>query len=98
MNHNQTVTEDSKKKKWNTLKRRRKMLLAWHQVTVTQISREMGLSRETVKTVVNLYPEKKSHRVQEYIAQRLGVPYERLWGSSDQHRAIITKGKKVVND
>ena len=98
MKYNQPVIANTKKKKWETLKRRRKALLAWHRISLTQIGREMGLSHETIKTVVNLYPERKSRKVQEYIAQRLGVPYEKLWGLSDSHRAIITNKKRTVND
>jgi|GEM_PF-2119267 len=98
MRHNQTVTDTAKKNRWELLKRRRKMLLAWHQITMTQIAREMNLSPETIKTVVNLYPERTSRRVQDYIARRLKVPYERLWGFRDQHdhhKGHYNKGKKA---
>ena len=94
MKRNQTVITNTKKKKWETLKRRRKALLAWHQVSLAQIGREMGLSHETIKTVVNLYPERKSRKVQEYITQRLGVPYEKLWGFADHHEVNSNKSKK----
>lgn len=77
------------------LKRRRKALMAYHQVTLAQLARELGLAQRTVGTVVNRYPEKKSRRIQEYIAQRLGVSFEKLWGP---HKSIITDKKRAVND
>jgi uncharacterized protein VirK/YbjX len=97
MTNNRTVTKQNKKK-WDPFKKRRKWLLFSQQVTYAQIGEEIGRSHETIKTVINLYPEKKSRRIQEYIAERFGVPYEYLWGSSNHHRASLPKGKKVVND
>jgi lambda repressor-like predicted transcriptional regulator len=78
-------------------RRKRKALLAYHGLTHAQIAREMGLSQSTVQTVVNGY--RTSRRVQEYIASRLNVPFEKLWGKPyNHHKAILADKKRAVND
>lgn len=95
---NQPVTDSAQKKRWEMLKNRRKMLLAYRGITHAQISREVGRSQWTVGTIVNRYPAKKSLRIQEHIAMRLKVPYERLWGPHPDHTSTIAVKKRAVND
>jgi hypothetical protein len=68
------------------------MLLAWHQITDPD-RKEMGLSPETNKTVVNLYP--REHRSSGYIARASKFPTSGLvpFLSHDHIRAILTRKK-----
>lgn len=67
--------------------------------TMADIARKTGNSPNTVGTVVNYYPIKKSRRIQETIALVLNKKYERVWGhASSHHEAIVTKEKRAVND
>jgi hypothetical protein len=92
------VTTDTQKQRFKTLKKRRKALLAYHGITHAQLARELGKSQWTVGTVVNLYPVKKSLPIQEHLAARLGVPYERLWGPRPAHTSTIAVKKRAGND
>ena len=46
-------------------------------ITLAEIARDLGVSRTWVSLVVNRH--KKSRRIQEAIANALGVSYESLW-------------------
>lgn len=91
-------TKRNKTQQAEKLRGERKALLARRNIKMSEIAREMGRAQATIQTVINLYPDKKSRYVQEYLAQRLNVPYERLWGSSDDHKSILTNKKQAVND
>lgn len=88
----------NKTKQAEKLRGERKALLARKNIKMAEIAREMGRSQSTVQTVINLYPKKKSRYVQEHLAQRLNVPYERLWGSVDDHKSILANKQRAVND
>lgn len=91
-------TKRMKDQKADELRRERKACLARADLKMAQIAREMELAQSTVQTVINLFPQKKSSRVQEYLAVRLGEPYEKLWGTSDRHGHSIPSRKRVVNE
>lgn len=73
-----------------------KTLLYMKKIKPVMIARIAGVSPITVRTVLNGHGTSK--KVKQAIADLLNMPYERIWGASDHHRAIITNGKKVVND
>ena len=100
MKSNTTITEkEHKKPEWVKLKRFRKSCFKMQDVCYTDIARELHRSDRTISTIVNLFPDKKSRRIQEYIAERLKTPYKDLWGTDPHHnKTIVTKVKKVVND
>jgi orotate phosphoribosyltransferase-like protein len=80
-------------------KRRRKAYFKMKGLKYTDIAEELKLSDRTVSTIINLFPAKKSLRVQKYISQRLKVQYEKLWGSDPHHNSqILPEKKRVVND
>jgi lambda repressor-like predicted transcriptional regulator len=87
------------KAKTEFLKRSRKAYFKIRGLKYVDIAREMNLSVRTISTVMNRFPEKKSRAIQKYIADRLCVPYEKLWGVDPHHnKTILTKEKRVVND
>ncbi len=90
------MIEGAKKMKTDMLKRRRKALLALHGLTHVQIASEIGLSPSTVQVVVNGH--RKSRRIQQHIADRLNVPFEKLWGTGGHHKQIVTNNDRAVND
>lgn len=55
-----------------------KSLLVRKRITAQMIADELGLSRPAVSGPLNGHW--RSRRVEEYVAQRLGRKYERLWG------------------
>lgn len=60
----------------------RRALLKLHNLTHAQLARETGRSASTIAVIVNLYPRKKSRKIQEHIARRTETPYEAIWGGA----------------
>jgi lambda repressor-like predicted transcriptional regulator len=57
--------------------RKIKGLLMMRGITVTSIAKSMEVSLTFVSLVIN--EKKKSKRIQEYVAQLLGLTYSELW-------------------
>jgi len=73
-----------------------KTLLYMKKIKPAMIAELARVSPITVRGILN--GNGTSRNIQQTIADLLNRPYERLWGSSDQHKAIITNKKRAVND
>ena len=81
------------------LKRRRKAYFKMRGFTYVMLAEEWHVSTRTISTIMNRFPEKKSQALQEAIAKKLSVAYEKLWGIDHHHNSrILTEKKRVVND
>lgn len=72
-------------------RRQRKALLSLHGITMTNIARAIGCNPKTVSTIVCRYPEKKSRRIQEYIAAHTGKTFAQIWGTIPDGRTLKRK-------
>ena len=62
-----------------------KSLLVEKEITQKEIAQSVGVSPMMISQVVK--KRSRSYRVERYIAERLGLPYEELWGSEPRRRA-----------
>jgi len=99
MKSKRIITGHAKKMREDRLFKARKTLILQSGLTMAQIAREVNRTQQAVQAIVNRFPEKKSAYIQEYIAYRLNVPYEKLWGDVPQRHSItIPDKKRPVND
>ncbi|MRR33187.1 XRE family transcriptional regulator [bacterium] len=62
------------------MNRKVKSILIRRGIKQTEIAEELGLRRCTVSAVINGHTD--SRRVKEYIAKRLNMDFEKLWGKA----------------
>lgn len=60
-------------------------LLVERGIKITTIARDLGITQPSVSLVISR--NSRSYRVEKEISDRLGKPYERLWGSEPRRRA-----------
>jgi len=57
-----------------------KVLLILKGLKVTELAREIGVHQTAISHTI--HGRLKSRRIQEFLAQKLGVPYRELWGEN----------------
>jgi lambda repressor-like predicted transcriptional regulator len=62
-----------------------KSIMALHGLSCAQVARELNITRGGVSHIVKR--KMRSYRVEKIIADRLGIPYEELWGEPPRRRA-----------
>ncbi len=62
-----------------------KALLVEHGIPQTKIARALKISGATVSIIIAR--RGRSRRVEKYIAEQLGIPYKKLWGSEPRRKA-----------
>lgn len=62
------------------MNRKVKSLLIRQGIKQAEIAKELGLKRCTVSGVINGHTDSK--RIKEYIAKRLKMDFEKLWGKA----------------
>lgn len=59
---------------------RLRSILVDRGITVRQLAKELDVCPGTVSGVINRHHTSK--RTKQYIAERLGLPYEKIWGKA----------------
>lgn len=62
-----------------------KALLTEREILQTEIARDLGISDASVSMVIK--KRSRSYRVEKRIADLVGIPYEKLWGSEPRRKA-----------
>lgn len=62
------------------MNRKVKAILIRRNIKQTEIAKELGIKRCTVSGVINGHTDSK--RIKEYIAKRVNMDYEKLWGKA----------------